>query len=453
MDFKLSNSIQLNQKFILTPQIQQSIEVLLMGQQELNSFIEQQALENPVMEVNPNYDELEPDEKLKKKLEWLEENGSDSKVYYKGSDDEKYQYTMVDTGETSLAEYLIEQLDYLTLGDLEYRIVERIIHYLDYNGYIEGNLEDISGEMNVSVRKVEDALKVVQSFEPYGVGARNLKECLLIQIRNRGMEDKNLISLVINYLEDLGKNRLNSIAKGLNISLEEVKKLHIDIKNLNPHPGSTIGIAQQTRYIRPDVVVVKFKDYFEVMLNEFSYPRVGICDQYTSLIQGTCDVETKEYITNKINQACWIIRAIEQRNSTLRNVSRAIVDLQQDFFSRGAKHIVPMILSDIAQKLSIHESTVSRAIHDKYLQCSWGIFNLKYFFSGGVGGEPGQGQTQGGIKAMLKDIINSEDRRHPLSDQKIAEKLNQKGVNLARRTVAKYREELNIPVASGRKDF
>lgn len=453
MDFKLSNSINLNQKFILTPQIQQSIEVLLMGQQDLNSFIEQQSLENPVIEVNPNYDELEPVEKLKKKLEWLEENDNDNKVYYKGFDDEKYEYTMVDTGEKSLAEYLIEQLDYLTLGELEYRIAERIISYLDENGYLECRLEDLSNELDVSVKQVEEVLKIVQSFEPYGVGARDLKECLLIQLRNRDIEDKNLTLLIMNYLEDLGKNKLNVIAKGLNVTLDEVKKLQTDIKNLNPYPGSTFGCAQQTRYIRPDIVVVKFKDYFEVLLNEFSYPRIGISEQYSSLIQGPCDEETKEYITNKINQACWIIKAIEQRNSTLRNVSKAIVDMQHDFFNRGPKHLVPMILSDIAERLSIHESTVSRAINDKYLQCSWGIFKLKYFFSGGVGGETGYGQTPEGIKAMLKEIINSEDRKHPLSDQKITEKLIQKGINIARRTVAKYREELNIPVASGRKDF
>jgi RNA polymerase sigma-54 factor len=190
-----------------------------------------------------------------------------------------------------------------------------------------------------------------------------------------------------------------------------------------------------------------------VLLNEFSYPRIGISEQYSSIIQGPCDAETKEYITNKINQACWIMKAIDQRNSTLRNVSKAIVDMQQDFFSKGPKHLVPMILNDIAQKLSIHESTVSRAIHDKYLQCSWGIFKLKYFFSGGVGGDQGYGQTPEGIKALLKEIISAEDRRRPLSDQKITEELNHKGINIARRTVAKYREDLNIPVASGRKDF
>lgn len=452
MDIQLCNEIDISQKLVITPQMQQSMEVLHMGQQELIRFIEQQAMENPVIEVEPVYDELEVDEKFKRRLEWLEENDRDDKVFYR-TEEESFESDIAAEDVKGLTECLIEQLGYLDIDGQEYQIAERIIHCLDPNGYLEVGTGEISKMLNVSAERVENVLKVIQSLEPYGVGARDLKECLAIQLAQKGMTDQRIFDLVRYHLEDLGRNKLQVIAKKLGIPLDRVKEMQSVIKALSPRPGSSYGWKPPPRCIKPDVVVAKFKDHFEVMLNDFSCPKIGINHHCASLLRESPEEETKKYIANKINQACWIIKAIDQRNSTLRNVSRVIVDIQQQFFTRGPKYLIPMILKDVAGSLSMHESTVSRAIHDKYLQCSWGIFKLKFFFSIGLGGSEESGSTPEGIKRAMKEILDAEDKAHPYSDQKIADSLRKKGIEIARRTVAKYREELNVPAASLRKVF
>jgi RNA polymerase sigma-54 factor len=454
MDMNISGNIELNQKLIITPQLQQFVKILQMGQQELNSFAEQQALENPVIEIEPNYDELEYTEKIKKKLDWLEDMDEENRVYYQSSQDkDDYEYTAVSDHEESLQHYLLSQLELLSLDDSDYKIVKYIIQSLNENGYLDTNIEDIAITFNTTKEHIEKNLGIVQSFEPSGVGARDLKECLMIQLKNKGIEDKNLFHLINYYLDELGKNKLNVISKELGISIEAVKDLYSIIKTLNPHPGGSFSSGHDIRYIKPDIIVVKFKDYYEVLLNDLAYPKMSISNYYKNILDSSNDRETRSYIAKKIEQASWIMKCIEQRNNTLLSVAKTIVDIQKQFFDKGPGNLIPMILKDVAEKLSIHESTVSRAIHDKFLQSSWGIFELKYFFSSGFDSKTQGDMTSENIKLVLKEIINSENKKKPYSDQKIADILCERGLKVARRTVAKYREELNIPAASVRKEF
>lgn len=454
MDLNLRNNVELNQKLTLTPQLQQSIRILQMSGPELTEYAQQLTLENPVMEIEPHYEELERHEKLQKKLEWLEETDEENRIYYQSAPDrEEYQFSVVSGEQDTLTYHLLYQLDLLSLPASEHTIAKYIIQSLNENGYLETDLKEIASSLHIGMDEAEKALKLVQSFEPWGVAARNLKECLLIQLKHKGITNPFVFDIVNHYLEELGKNKLNVIAKELKLSVDEVKKLYNMIKSLNPHPGSSYNSVQQTRYITADIIVVKFKDYYEVLLNDFAYPRISISKFYKNTFSYTSDAQTKEYIHKKIDQASWIMKCIEQRNNTILNVVKSIVEIQKSFFDKGPGHLVPLVLTDIADKLSIHESTVSRAVHDKYLQCSWGIFELKYFFSTGVSTTSADDTTAENIKIAMKDLIEHEDKKKPYSDQKITNLLHEKGIRLSRRTVAKYRDEMGIPAASLRKEF
>ncbi|NLY42858.1 MAG: RNA polymerase factor sigma-54 [Clostridiaceae bacterium] len=452
MDMHLSNEMKMNQKLIITPQMKQYMKILQMNQQELRNYVEQQALENPVMETEPDYNTLEYPERLKKKLDWLESIDEENRIYYQTSrESDEFEHTFISEDNNDLQQYLLSQLKMLSLSELDDKIARYIIQSLNEHGYLEGSLEEIAQILHISQYKVEEILKIIQSLEPPGVGARNLQECLIIQLKSKGIQDPNLFLIIYKYLPELGKNRLNAIAKELGISIDEVKKYCNMIKALNPYPGNTFSSARHIRYINPDIVVVKFKDYYQVLLNDLAYPKVSISNYYRDVLNTTNDNKVKEYISNKIEQASCIIRCIEKRNNTLLNISKVIVDIQKEYFDKGPLFLVPMTLKNIADALSIHESTISRAIHGKYLQSPWGTVEMKYFFSSGYSKE--SNYTCESIKLLIKEILQSEDKRKPYSDQKISDILKQKGVRIARRTVTKYREEMNIPAASGRKQF
>lgn len=453
MDINLHPGTELEQKLVLSPQMRQSIEILQMGYQELESFIDQESLENPVIEVERDFDELEHDEKIKKKLEWLEDIDEQNRVYYQSGDvREEYDCSLASNEYEDLVAYLSMQLELTTLTESDYRIARYIIQSLDENGYLDTDIGDIASACNISIEKAENALKLVQTFEPWGIGARNLEECLKVQLKSKGVEDQKLYLLISKYLNELGKNKLLAISRELGIKIDDVKRYRSIIKTLNPHPGASFSQGQHTRYIKPDIVVIKFKDYFEVMLNDFACPRVNISSYYRNLLESTDDNNVKDYINKKMEKAFNIMKCIEQRNNTLLSVGKAIVDIQRQFFNKGPGYLVPMVLRDVAEKVSVHESTVSRAIHDKYLQSSWGTYRLKHFFSSGLH-DMSMDKTADNIKMSIREIINSEDKSKPLSDQKITEILLSRGVDVARRTVAKYREEINVPAAVLRKNM
>jgi len=446
-------NLDIHQKLALTPKIQQSLHILSMNNQELSEYINQQALENPVVEIEPAFEELDPDEKFQRKMEWISNADPQNRIYNSFSqDNEEYEYSPVSSDEDSLQKMLLMQLNTLKLNPMVSRAAKYIIQSLDSRGYLEASLKDISRLSGVKPELVLKALRCVQNMEPWGVGARNLKECLIIQLKKKGVKDKKVYCVVMNFLDELSKNKLKVIAEKLDIPVEEVKKIHLIIRSLNPSPGTSYGNTEPISYIYPDITVVKFKDYYEVLLNDFAYPSIRINNTYKELMNSK-DSNTREYVSRKIEQAMFLMKCIAQRNKTLLDVAKTIVEIQKNFMNLGPGNLAPMVLGDVASKLGLHESTVSRAIRGKYMQCVWGIYELKYFFSQAIGSSESFATTQENIKLLIKEIIQNEDKKKPLSDQKVADELNKQGISISRRTVTKYREELQIPCTAARKEL
>lgn len=454
MDIRLT----VTQTQVLSQKMIQSMEILQMSCQELNEYIKEVALENPVVDIEEGYEVTDKALDLVKKLEWLDSIDERHRIYYRqeygeDSEDKRLMDYSENIGE-ELSEYLLHQLLTVELTDLEYDVIQYMVYSLDSKGYIEEELSDIARRFDTTIAFVEKQLKLLQSLDPAGVCARNLGECLLLQLNREHEKDSIACTIVSEYLEFLGKNQLHVIAKKMKLPLEDIIKACEHIKELNPKPGSGFDTRGYLKYITPDVTVVRLSNYYEILLNEYTYPKIGINHFYKQVLEKETSKETQSYIVDKIRQAEWIQNCIGQRNSTLMRVSKTIVDYQNAFFEFGTGHLKPLRLQDVARMLEIHESTVSRAIRDKYLQCSWGIFPMKYFFSKSISAErSGVKITTEQVKNTLIAVIEEEDKKKPLSDRAITERLVERGVKISRRTVAKYREELGIKDASGRKRF
>lgn len=454
MDIRLT----VTQTQVLSQKMIQSMEILQMSCQELNEYIKEVALENPVVDIEEGYEVTDKASDLVKKLEWLDSIDERHRIYYRqeygeDSEDKRLMDYSENIGE-ELSEYLLHQLLTVELTDLEYDVIQYMVYSLDSKGYIEEELSDIARRFDTTIAFVEKQLKLLQSLDPAGVCARDLGECLLLQLNREHEKDSIACTVVSEYLEFLGKNQLHVIAKKMKLPLEDIIKACEHIKELNPKPGSGFDTRGYLKYITPDVTVVRLSNYYEILLNEYTYPKIGINHFYKQVLEKETSKETQSYIVDKIRQAEWIQNCIGQRNSTLMRVSKTIVDYQNAFFEFGTGHLKPLRLQDVARMLEIHESTVSRAIRDKYLQCSWGIFPMKYFFSKSISAErSGVKITTEQVKNTLIAVIEEEDKKKPLSDRAITERLVERGVKISRRTVAKYREELGIKDASGRKRF
>ena len=303
-------------------------------------------------------------------------------------------------------------------------------------------------------------IKILQSVEPAGVGAQNAGQCLMIQLermRDGGLIEEELFGqvskLVEQHLEDLGKHRFVQVAEQMGITVEQVDLCFRMIQKLNPIPGNSFSSREKLRYIKPDVTVVKFEDYFEILVNDLNTPRTTFNRYYLRMMNQDSSREVQEYIKNKYHQAQWMQHCVEERGNTLRKVTREIVAIQHEFFENPNGKRVPMNLLTIADRLEIHESTVSRAIRNKFLQCSRGVFPINYFFVKGVAGASESPVTPEDVKQKIMEVIEQENKRKPLSDQKISDQLKAAGIEISRRTIAKYRGELMIADASGRKEF
>ncbi len=456
LKMEVAQTLGLSQRMI------QSTEILQMSAQELDTYLKELAVENPVVDIEEKYEkqgESERDVELQKKLEWLASSDEQNRVYYSeeyssDEDDNQDMWNVSDNRGEDLAEYLMSQLVTLALNDKQQAIAEYLIDLLDSRGYFTESVEQISDRLNISQEELLGGLAIVQTLEPAGVGARNLSECLLLQMDRQKIEDKVTREIVANYLEQIGKNQLPQIAKKMKITVEDVLQAKEVIKTLNPKPGNSFSSRENLKYITPDVTVVKLKDYYEILLNEYMYPRISINGYYRNMLKTGSDRETKEYVTTKVKQAEWIMQCVSQRNVTLMNVSKCIVDIQEKFFTYGPGYLQPLKLADVAEAIGVHESTVSRAVKDKYLQCSWGIYPMNYFFVCAIS-KTGRENTATADKAktLLKEIIDSENHEKPYSDRILAEKLAEMGVNISRRTVTKYREAMGLKDASGRKVF
>ena len=414
MDIRLS----VTQNQVLSQKMIQSMEILQMSCQELNEYIKEVALENPVVDIEEGYEVPDKAADLMNKMEWLDSIDERNRIYYRQeygevSEDKRLMDYSENVGE-ELSEYLLHQLLTVELTDQQYDVIRYMVYCLDSKGYLEDDLKDIADRFHMDVDFVEKQLEILQGLDPAGVCARNLRECLLIQLDREKERDEVAQKIVSDYLELLGKYQQHVISKKLKLPMETVIEACEHIKELNPKPGSGFDARGHLKYITPYVTVVKLANYYEILLNEYTYPKIGINHFYKQVLSDETSKETQTYIIDKIRQAEWIQNCIGQRNTTLMRVSKSIVDYQDAFFRLGTGHLKPLRLQDVAEMLDIHESTVSRAIRDKYLQCAWGIFPMNYFFSKSIPAKSNGGKiTTEQVKKLMMDIIEEEDKKKP----------------------------------------
>jgi RNA polymerase sigma-54 factor len=448
--------LEIKQKQALSHKMVQSAEILQMSAQELETYISGIAMENPIIDIEDWNSPLN-DNEFQKKIDWLNQMEEHNLVYSKqefGDAEERDMWEVIgESQEEDLSQYLHSQIVTKNLTKKEYQIISYIINCLDTKGYLEIDLKELEKHFEILPEEAERLLFLVQGLEPAGVGARNLKECLLLQLDRKHMNAPMLRTIISEYIDLIAKNQISVISKKMKVPVDKILAEIEILKSLNPKPGNSFASKENLNYIVPDVTVVKLEGYYEILLNEYLYPNISINNYYRSMLTGEQSDEIKNYVNSKIAQAEWVKKCIARRNSTLLSITKTIVDIQEEFFYSGCA-LKPMRLIDVADLIGIHESTVSRGIKGKYLQCTWGVYPMDYFFSKGI--ETTKENTiiaAEGVKEEIVRLVEEEDKRNPLSDQKIADILNNKGIKISRRTVAKYRNILEIKDASGRKLF
>lgn len=462
--------VNLVQKQVLSQQMIQTLKVLEMNVTELEDYLARLAAENPVAELEPG--ELHQDAaaaefhrqaEADRRVEWLSSSDRQNQTYYADDAADRGLNALQDpssAGET-LAEHLHAQLLLKKYTPVQRNILDFMARSLDSRGYFTEPIFLITDRFSVSVQTAEELLSELQALEPAGVGARNLKECLLLQLkRGAGAAESTETTalaeqIILSHLEDIAKNHLDLIARKRGVPLEEVTAACGLIRRLNPKPGNAFSDGSSLPYVRPDVLVVKEEGTgddaprFQALVNESRYTRIAPNSFYEALEKETDDPEAKKYLKEKLAQIAQVRSDLANRSSTLARVAGLLVQRQEAFFFRGPGFRQPMVLSDLAEPLSLHESTVSRTLKDKYLQCSWGVFPMNYFLNASAGDDSNLSVDH--IKRALQEIIDTENKAKPLSDDKLCAALAERGIQIARRTVNKYRKELGIPDKSGRK--
>jgi len=462
IDLKLK--LTQSQQLIMTPQLQQAIKLLQLSRLELQDVVSTELLENPVLEdqvdspgeTENKDDPPEREEMLNKKatekqddFDWnnyIETYNSNSSAPAIKPPDDLPSIESTLTRQPTLYDHLMWQLTMMGVSR-DFKI------NVNGDGYLTTTLEDISEKLKKPLEEVERVFEILKTFDPPGIFARDLKECLLIQAKLLKItSNENLIKVINTHLHNLEKKNYNAISRDLKIPLESVYEIIKIIMNMEPKPGRAYS-GEEIHYITPDVYIKNIAGEFVIMLNEDGLPRLKISNFYKHALQGkeTPDV-TKEYIQQKFKSAVWLIKSIHQRQRTIYRATEAIVKFQKDFFKYGIGHLKPMVLKDVAEEIGMHESTISRVTTNKYLHSDHGLFELKYFFNSGIGRMHGDNDIASeSVKAKLKQIIENEDEQRPVSDQKIVELLKRDNIEIARRTVAKYREMMGILSSSKRR--
>lgn len=449
--------LELNQKLVMTPQLRQAIAILQLSSLELAEMVEQELLENPVLEMEEKQNEPtevpeEPKDPVEEYFEWAEYFNGGTDPGYRAPAEEKSSLAAFVSSVSTLQEHLEFQM-HLTLLDESARAVGGyLIGCIDDNGYLCGSLAEAAENLGVNEAAVEDVLKVIQTFDPPGVGARDLRECLLIQAQQRGIVDELVLAVIDHYLDEVAAGHYKHIADKLSCTPHDIQAAVDIIRTLDPKPGRAFDGGEQPCYIIPDVTIERVNNNYVIIINDNNIPQLTINPYYKRVVRDA-DSEAKKFVEGRINAAVWLIRSIEQRRRTLYNVVETIIDIQRDFFDRGPKFLRPLTMKKVADRLGIHESTVSRAIANKYADTPHGLFSLRAFFSAGIQGVDGENLSAATVKREIKELVGKEDSSQPLSDQAITEILVGKGIGVSRRTVAKYREELGIPSSSKRKRY
>ena len=456
------------QQLVLTQKMQQALKILQLSGMELEQEIQQELESNPFLEQVRKKEEVPdaPAEPASKDDDPVFDESFDLDAYAdrwregrgfsrnKDLEARRQYYEDSITQQESLRAHLLTQLRLACEDDAAYAIGERIvIGDIDNKGYFTGDVAAIARELNVPEDLVEEALDTIKRFEPTGVGAKDAVECLLLQIAVEYPHEDELKVLVRDHLEALTRRQVPQIAKAMAIKPERVEELKNMLATLNPWPGHEYASAP-TQYVTPEVVVEKVDGEYIVRLMNERVPELRINDSFHRIVRnGRMSAEEKSYVQSKIEAARWLKRNIAQRQQTILKVGQAIVDVQEEFLEKGVEFIKPLTLQDIADKVGVHESTVARTTRGKYMQTPQGLFELKYFFSPGLKNDDGGEQSSKSVQAMIKKIVDEENKSKPLSDQKIANLLKEEGINVARRTVSKYREGMGILAASMRKEY
>ena len=474
MEMRMNLNLKMSQKLVMTPMLQQAIKLLPLARMELAQLIRQEIIENPVLEElleeeNENdqensQEEKEPNEDLTSDNEQSSDSQDqeiDWDSYFQGNIDqgmsvesytERPSIESTHKKEANLADHLMWQLDLSVDSDLDKFIGSCIIGNIQNDGYLCADLKEIAEISQTNEENVLRVLKIIQGFEPAGVAARSLKECLMIQTRTLSDKNPYVEILIENYLERLEDRFLPKVASELKIDLEEVLDALKTIRNLCPKPGLLFS-SERVDYVVPDLVVVQTEKGYDVVLNDDGVPSLRISPYYHNLLKTTKEGQTKEYLEDKYRSALWLIKSIDQRRQTIYKVGKSIVKLQKNFLDDGLSYLEPMVLKDVAKDIEMHESTVSRITTNKYIDTPQGVFELKFFFHSGIKSYMGSAMSSIRVKNMIKEIINEENQSSPLTDDQMVEALMRKNAKIARRTITKYRKELNIPPASKRKKW
>lgn len=450
-------TIEQTQKLTMTPELIQAIRILQFNTQELDIFVQGELLENPVLEYDRTADIEPPKEKpdfdLREKIKEDYDDISYRQWEY-SKDKETFSFEQFVSRDETLEDSLLLQLTFSKLKGKDLKIGRYLVESIDENGYLTADIPKVARCFKTTEEQVEKVLDVIQTFEPLGVGARSLKECLIIQLAAKGLLEDSIEYIILNHLEDLAENRLGKVAKQLGMPVSQVQMVCDLIRTLEPKPGRSFASDENVKYIVPDVFVEKVDGEYVVFTNEYSIPHLMVSPYYTTLSKETKnDEEVSKYLTDKFNSALWLIKSIEQRRQTIFNVVTAVVEHQKEFLDKGPKYLKTLTLKQVADVMGVHESTVSRSINGKYMQTPRGVFEIRYFFSSGVTGHNGEGMSSNSIKTFIKEIIDGEDPKKPYSDQEMVEILSERGIEISRRTVAKYREGMNILSSSKRRRY
>ncbi len=477
MKVGLQQSVKLGQELRINPRLYQAMDLLYMPLLDLQQHLKQELVANPFLElIEPAEDGIEDSEAAEKtedenEVDWEDilldgfESGGRREEY---EEREYYEPTAVATRD--LYDHLRDQISLLRLEPRQIVISEEIIGNIDEDGFLTCSLEDIQASLNAYLaseearvagfdgeapftpEEAEDGLRIVQGLDPAGIGARDLRECLILQLRDKDETDSLVYEIVDKHFEQLVNHRWAEISKELGVSPQQVQAAADEIAKLDPKPGLQYALGEGN-YIIADLVVEKVDGDYVVFHNDTALPRLRLSRSYREVARDKAKFkgENKEFISNKLNNANWMLQAIEQRRQTMLKVMNFIVDRQRDFFEEGIEHLKPLTLREVAEVISMHESTVSRVTNQKYVQTPRGVFPLKFFFSSGLSTDSGEDVSARGIKARIKKLVAEEDTRKPLTDQAIVDILKREGINIARRTVAKYRDQLGILSARMRK--
>jgi RNA polymerase sigma-54 factor len=487
MEMKIGLHLRQKQQLVMTPKLQQALKLLQMPAIELQQMLKQEIMENPLLEEVEEYEEIveeteekesadgdgkeetaetpqeEPDTKPdggeagEEQVDWDEYFNEGFEIGRAGAEEEQPEefFEKVPVAKQSFTDQLMGQLRISTDDPTSLMIGDYAIGSLDESGYLTCSLEEIANTFGVPLEEVDRVLELIQTFDPPGVGARNLQECLLLQLRFRGQDDSLAARIIRDHFDEFKQKKYVEIARKLKVSVQEIQEQCKVIATLDPKPGLEV-VVEDPKYVIPDLVVETVDGKYVVYLNDRNVPRLRVSQHYHDELLREVrngDNEAREFINARLKSAKWLIQTIEQRRRTMVKVMECIVRKQREFFDKGTAFLRPLTLQQVASEIGMHESTVSRVTTNKYVQTPRGVFELKFFFSSSLGTQDGGEVSAKSAKDQIRRIIEAESARTPLSDQKIADMLKKDGLNIARRTVAKYREQLNILPARMRKQY